>query len=538
MKRYVDWAWFSAFALVFIAACITWLMPGCSSTPEIPAPTAKQSAKDRQLARGLRPHPVTPTAPSHKLDARSPQQIAQAACTRADGSWACSGVKPALFGAGSTRGCPACTVAQWYTDPANTTTCASDSNTCTSATCSTGGVGPCVTANEIIARWGTNAPLLLQNTTITLLSAETAAQENVFLNPMTAQGVYFAVVGTPLLVANVTLGTVTAKSRTGAGGHLLTSTGFTATGLAVNQLVVNTTSGKASKAWIYALSAGTATLTQPMSPLTAAADASNFPSALSTEVDTWAHNDTVSVYTVPLFNLKGLQPVGGDTPASTQGGTAWLQNVHVPDTAGSPGNSYFTIGTPNGVPIWTVDDLFDTNVIIAGTLGGGIAGGFANNTFFNGGAEVSDATVAGGGVPTTGFGNFITLHEFAALDGDFVAFDATANEMAFIGNVYVSDILSIFNAGLLKIDSSWGYGGPALYGPAACSVQDAGRLMKIDGTWASALLFSGALTLSGVATGTKFVSGTYTAGVSITPANLDSFLGLQNPLTGARYSND
>ena len=44
------------------------------------------------------------------------------------------------------------------------------------------------------------------------------------------------------------------------------------------------------------------------------------------------------------------------------------------------------------------------------------------------------------------------------------------------------------------------------------------------------------LHLDGVTTGTKYVTGTFTDGVSLSVTSLDSFTGLQNPLTGSRYS--
>ena len=229
-----------------------------------------------------------------------------------------------LAALGSTPLVPASwTVPAWFVDSANATTCASNTNSGTAATCSGGcsgsvcpsGIGPLVLATEIVGhRWGTPAPVLAQDTTITFVSTQTLNQENINLAPIVVQGASFALLGggtltgAGSLVASFTLGVVTPKNR--ATPQNLTSTGFVAAGLAVGQLVVNTSQAN-SRALIQALGGGTATLSQPLAPLAFPADASNFPVAMPAENDSWTTGDTVQVYKQPLINLKGWNPNGG-----------------------------------------------------------------------------------------------------------------------------------------------------------------------------------------------------------------------------------
>lgn len=75
------------------------------------------------------------------------------ACTARDGSWRCSSLKkPTILATsgGSSPIVPASwTVPDWYIDPQNVSTCASDSNTGTSATCSAGSIGPLLTWSQL-----------------------------------------------------------------------------------------------------------------------------------------------------------------------------------------------------------------------------------------------------------------------------------------------------------------------------------------------------------------------------------------------------
>jgi hypothetical protein len=223
---------------------------------------------------------------------------------------------------------PTWSQANWYVDPVAGNDGNSGLSPATAVKAITGG---------IIYKWGTREPILQQNTTIFLLKSETLNQEAAALAPIMVFGSVFGIVGTPLFVTTMVLGTVTAKNR--STPQLLTSTGFGGPGLAVGQLVINTSRGN-SRAFIQAISGGTATFCQPMAQLSIA-DAAAFPAPCPQENDSWTTGDTVNVYTVPALNIKELNPRGGDSLNGTNGGSWWMQYIQVLYTSGVVGNSTF-----------------------------------------------------------------------------------------------------------------------------------------------------------------------------------------------------
>jgi len=414
-------------------------------------------------------------------------------------------------------------VADWYVDPVSGDDSRDGLTPSTAVRTIMGG---------IIARWGTTSPILKQNTTIHLLSTETAGQEDVVLSPIVTQTAWFAVVGVPKLIASFSLGAVTAKAR-GNPGTLLQAAGFTAPGLATGQLVVNTTSGKQSECWIYALGGGVATLSQPLVPVTPAADASNFPASPPAQVNTWAINDTVEVYEVPLLNLKVWQPAGGDTSAASIGGVAWLQNVFVPDVAGTPGYSYLAVtGTITGCVPWVVSCRIQPYVEMLGQSGGGVLGGFAVNCYLEGGAQVENASMWAGACLLYGVG----LGTFGSIDGDAIveSIGLYGADSAFVGAVYVHTSYTSYGGGCGKLDPT-AYGTGALWGPASLALTDRSTLQLVGGTWVDCLFLS-PLTIEGVGTGTSYAGGIWTDGIDLTPTNLDAHSGsLQNPRTNCGF---
>lgn len=410
-------------------------------------------------------------------------------------------------------------VADWYVNPAT----GNDSNAGTSA-----GTAVQTVMGGIVSKWGTASPTIKQNTTIHLLAAETLSQEDVRIDPVVVEGAWFAIVGTPILVASFQLGVVTSKNR--ATATPLSSTGFVAAGIAVGCLVVNTDRGN-SESMIQNLAGGTATLSQPLGPLTPAVNAANFVSpGFTPEVDTWAHNDHVSVYALPLLNLKLLQVSGGDSTPATLGGVSWVQYVSIPDVAGA-GNSYYSAGESQGCINYYVSCRIDPYVTFTGTQGGGTQGGFVVGCAFNGGSTVADASVIGG---------YVNLYALALAPGGCVDGDCLCasglrgfDGISFIGLAYVGSGLLVFNGATSKIDPIY-YPTATLWGTGGCDVEDNSTLMNKTGDlWANVLLLG--LALDGQATGTKYVAGVWTDGVTVNVANLDLFTGLQNPRTGARY---
>jgi len=225
-----------------------------------------------------------PWLKAHPPDPRTEQQKLLAACTRADGSWACKKPRPVTFGAtqqalGSS---PALTVTDWYVDDSNVTGCALDSNTCTSGTCGSTGIGPCATFNAIVNRWGSYTPIINTSSFFTaihvLSSWANSAADLVNIDPVGQSMLFEGPLGAGQQVATGTMSGVVQKST--SAGTLLQAT--LAAGLAVDQYVCNTT--HTSCAWTVSLASGTTwNLSQPMN--------TSF-----SEVNTWTNGDAYTVY--------------------------------------------------------------------------------------------------------------------------------------------------------------------------------------------------------------------------------------------------
>src|SRR5271170_4045599 len=158
---------------------------------------------------------------------------------------------PATFAAGSgpTQWPPASwTVAAWYIDRSNSSTCASDT-ACNgqSATCAGSGACPFLTfnhlSNQVWQCFGnpTACPRFRQNTTITFLGPGESGGNNT--DPLYARwtsenGAQVTVQGTATSVQTGTFTALTAKSQ--STGQLLNVTLASGTGAAVGALLVNT----------------------------------------------------------------------------------------------------------------------------------------------------------------------------------------------------------------------------------------------------------------------------------------------------------
>ena len=200
------------------------------------------------------------------------------------------------------------TVSNWYFDYTNSTTCASDNNNCTSASCGGTGsfVGPCVTYAEVVSRWGTYRPRLRQNTTLTWLSSQSGNNDPVYFDPYIENGSY-AWITAPLGPAlwSTTLSSVVEKAR-GTPQLLQANLGASAATLPTGGvLLVNAT--HPSRAWtIDNVSGTTYTISQPeavCTPLSCPAVG---------EVDTWTNGDVVAAYTPIGINIVELQPIVAD----------------------------------------------------------------------------------------------------------------------------------------------------------------------------------------------------------------------------------
>jgi hypothetical protein len=214
------------------------------------------------------------------------------------------------------------TVPAWFIDPKNSTNAANDSNTCTTA------ADPCLTFAGVSSKWGTYAPRLRQNTTITFLSSHSDDADPVYLRPFIESGALVMVrgaLGPAQLVAPGTLSNVMAKNR--PAGQLLRAT--LPLGAAPGQLVINT--AKSSRAWVYR-SAGTPAdwfLSQPLEPaIVPGADINTFP----IEDDGWANGDPISLYQPVMVDLVEAKPTLVDSVATSNNLTFYQLGVLAPNS--------------------------------------------------------------------------------------------------------------------------------------------------------------------------------------------------------------
>ena len=525
-------------ALLIPITLLVWA--ACGHSPAPPATDVEASVmtgRPHGAATPLpfaRPHRKSPSVPIvSAVDSRSASQLAQIACAGADG-WRCATAPKLAAMRGSITNTGTWTIADWYFDAANTTGCASDSNTCTSATCAAGGVGPCLTVNEMVNRWGTATPTLKQTTTLHILSAETLNQEAITLTPTVvptpggATGNAFAIIGTLAPVATFPLGTVTSKNR--AAGTPLSAAGFTGVGEAVGQVVVNNVNG--SRAEIVLLAGGIATLSQPLATLVWPASAATQPQPA--ENDTWATGQSVTVYRQPLLNLKVLAARGLDNTAAATAGMTWVQGILLPDTSG---NSSSEIAPGPGQSNLFID--CDLNPYVS--MGG--ATNYAASSFFigsglEGGGQMAYTIVLGGWSSGFGIGAFTSV----IIDLDHMAMagmSCLTETSTLVGYLYNPAGLSV-SGGQCILDASLDETpGGAVWGAGTVDANSGGHIINNSGqTWTATLLGSGAIELDGATSGFHFINGsaTWAASPSITPATLDAAGSISNPQTGSIYS--
>jgi hypothetical protein len=411
--------------------------------------------------------------------------------------------------------------ANWYVNPVTGNDSASGTSPATAVKTIVGG---------IVARWGTTAPTLAQNTTIFLLESETIDQEYVVLEPVLVGAVSFAIIGT-FAAVGTTFKPASVASKNRATPQLLQLHGMPA-GTTGGQLVLNETKG--SYAFVDSVTAGVATMTQPF---VSAGLTSIDLTAIPAEDDSWTSADTYQRYAVPLLNLKYLAPVGGDTNTSVSRNVCWVQGVHVPDVSGTPGFSNMNVNSAAGCSVVCSLCWFDPEFV-----------GLANNatvgqsfSCWNNGGVVGYSWAFLGGASNTNGGYFLDgtyVEDLSAIDGDIIIHGGLTVKGAYslCGYAYLDASAGSTIAGSqLRIEPYY-YAVPQLWGPGGMDVDGGGALINESGTtWAACMTLSGSLTIGGITTGTKYAAGVWTDGVTISAANLDTFGGLINPQTTSRY---
>lgn len=434
-------------------------------------------------------------------------------------------------------------VPDWYFDEANSAGCAADTNSCTSATC-VGGCsgsicpsanGPCATWNEVVFhRLGTDRPYLQQVTTFHQLSAQPLNVHPIFFFPSLPPSTQANLVGSLTPVCTMASGTtsVTPQVRGSPG------TRWQVSPLCVGaspKMLLQDTSQPAGGSWatIDSVAGSIATVSQPLP--NAMLTVPFIPSAGSSAMveATMVSGDGFTVWAQPLSNVKMWRPRGDDDDGNGGIGTlGWVQFVEVADSTGVGGSPAFIANEATSTVFSGV--RFDTKPDVSSLGGRGSfvdllgcdVSGQLNHIFglayYYGGVFRSGAQVLGGG-PV--FGGDAVLHGSVNAASGLPSLGGTLTDA-----VFADGSLLVLGASVRQNGIVWGSLGITVF-PAATYWNANG------GAWASTLLTSGALKLGTATTGSKYAAGTFTDGINISPSNLDANGPLQNPATGARFSN-
>ena len=448
-----------------------------------------------------------------------------AACTDRTGKWVCSTHQPPKkVGLSINSSAPptAWSVPFWAVDNQNVTGCASDSNTCTSATCGSTGVGPCLTWAQINdVRMGCGGGLVacpqingsvVANWQVEFVSNDTVDQ--IFLYPSFyngAQGEVFG--GTPTGCTTTTLASVTAGGPPSRTALWLAAP--TAGTFAAGYFITDATHPGA--AWAYKVSSGSIwQLTQPEARTT------NPPVVLSvpTELTTWANGDTVTYCPSQVtVNLIKTLPTQGNLNATAF--AAWL-NIHNLNDSGAGSASANDSS-------WQINSAVSLQEVSSQRPVYNLEGDFGyytgdNNDYFVGGFGGWGDTLT----PTTIWGGYIGTAFFQQywfwLDGD-VILNGTQQGHVFDeawGAVYIA-------TGAIKAHVYLDLSGisytapPVIWGPGTLIAK--GRVGFV-GTAVN--IFKSPIVLDGLA-GTHFCIGdplatatTLTCNIALTAVNLDT----------------
>ncbi|MHB8387555.1 hypothetical protein [Metallibacterium sp.] len=537
-----------------VAACATSGKPTGAPDASIAPASATTAAPDDD--RGVVRPPFKAVVP--KLDSRTPAQIASAACRRADGSWACAGIKPLMAaGSGTAGNCgPACTVPDWYFDFANGTGCASDANSGTSATCGGAGIGPLLTVAQAFSRWGTRYPTFnapSHVTTLHLMSSQPAGSASAdpwgVFGPSAPDGM-FAMTGALVPVGSpFTIGAVTQISRGAAG------TDFQVAGMpgaaAQGQLLFDSTIVGGSYCYIDSLAVSTATCTSPQAGAALTTPKNSTGGIFVENGASWTgSSDTAQLYSVPSIFIDALLPNLGSMSAfggTNTSGMTWLQSFDVADPSNTPGTSTFTVRAGGLLTMSMVraDSAININLGDNASLALSIPNpSLAGCWFPQSGTFFGDPSFYGGAVGTLGgsavANGVVSLRNDVIMHGGPFFFGFTnAYDVHFAGGT-----TSVYPGASFVMRAATA---PSVWGATTFKVyQNAAAINRTGGLWANnmqvtTLAFNSASSTS-VTTGSGYAgSGVWTDGITLTSGNIDTGAaagpGLWDLLTGGKFTN-
>lgn len=408
--------------------------------------------------------------------------------------------------------------ATWFIDPGNVTGNASDQNSGLDATHAVKSYN-----GGIVAKWGTTSPTLAQNTTLTWLSSVSAtATDPVVLTPI-LRGCTCTLKGTPQQISSGAFASATSKNR--ATPQLLV------VGLAlaapIGSLIVNTTIGKASRAFVYKLVGVSATMTQPLAPATV--PYSNFVAAPA-EVDMWVMGDTYAAFSLPSIQIARLDCTQESLTATFATGVQVYQLNVIPVGTSTPGfsNSQFGPGVAIvessvvSLPVFygTQDDIGGAyiNVLFSVGMMAQVLGGQACPVL--GGAIIQ--AVAECYVPFS-LRSDVIIDSTHAPQG--IVIGGCSNiDVAFLGNHYIAGTVEyVGTVNLVNLSA-------IVWGPGTFDAEATARISYKTGAGAAAATFlcTGGLQANGVASANPFQpsSATWEPAIALTPAALDAAFGV------------
>jgi hypothetical protein len=404
-----------------------------------------------------------------------------------------------LRGSGVALPPPSWATPAWYVDPIHGTNSNAGTSPETPVQTVMGGIVP---------KWGTNAPILSQPTTITFLNSETPGQESIVLDIACAlpNGNLFLSGSYIPQGAPTTIATLTPKNRT-TGTLLAITMAAPPAGLAPGLFIHNTTRG--SRAVIYENESGTLVLTQPLlvHPLGSG-------SGTPVEDDTWSDGDAVLIESVPAINLTSLRLTSSANAFS--GPTIQALSFI--------GTSFYSQVDASGIEVpFFYDCTFGNVLLFRGSYYGTFCGCYSPNGYiFDGSAEI--------------YGGYVNAIEsnwqngYTVLDLDVILGSIATCDGVQFGFVY------FVNTSTVAFNSAWFCYHGILYGPGSLLCTTGGSVYFHGSGVAGQLLLTGVITLGGNTTGTTYAAGTWTDGRALTGANVDTYGALIDPVSGCRLA--
>jgi hypothetical protein len=413
----------------------------------------------------------------------------------------------------------------FYIDGPNTSGCASDTNTCTSSTCGSSGIGPCLTTTGVRQKYGSQMPVFDGTLVGWYFLGNTIAGDCIAgFQPTTIHSGAFGLFGLYTQTSSGTLSTVTSKVR--ATPQLLQVT-LSGAAPPVHGLIHNLT--HPSRALVSAVNGATITLDQPLN-----AYAIGNVAGLIAEVDTWTAGDSYTIEQTPKICVQNIVHHAGDysTNLSTQPFLSMtVQALELVATANTNASRIAIISDLN---VFIFDSVVDSNELIIGQCNDQTVVSTVSNSYSNS-IEAACTAIAGGN-----YGN-VFLGQHSILMTDVVMNNLNAEIDTMMESTYLSGTLrcgSTNDYSPCQVDlRPFALPAPFLWGPGAVSLGAGSKIFNASGnSWASTLLVTGSLTLDGSSTACSVAAGTWTCGRSITAANLDTYTGLVQPTTGSAFA--